>query len=157
MAKQIITKITDDIDGGDADETVQFAVDGVSYEIDLSAKNAAKLREFMSAYQEAGTRLGRVLNASGPQLRSYRSASPQTAVSRAENQRIRAWAVENGYELADRGRIPQHIVDAYNSNTPNPTWVAAQKVAEEVAAKKPPAKKTTTAAKKAAAASFSGA
>ena len=41
MAKQIIHKLVDDIDNGDADETVKFALDGIQYEIDLSEKNAA--------------------------------------------------------------------------------------------------------------------
>ena len=54
MAKTVIVKLTDDIDGGDADETVQFALDGKSYEIDLSAANATKLRDALRPYIEKG-------------------------------------------------------------------------------------------------------
>ncbi len=45
MAKQVITVLTDDIDGGEADRTVEFGLDGVRYTIDLSEKNAGKLRK----------------------------------------------------------------------------------------------------------------
>lgn len=138
MAKQVITKILDDMDGGEADETVNFAIDGIAYEIDLSAKNAGKLRDFLADYQEAGTRIGRV--GAAPQLRSYRANTPaHTATvqqSREENQRIRTWAIDNGYDLAERGRIPQLIVDAYNTGTPNPvrTLVPNEAAAEAVKA-----------------------
>ena len=54
MAKQIIHKLVDDLDGGDADETVKFALDGIQYEIDLSEKNATKLRELFEPYVSAG-------------------------------------------------------------------------------------------------------
>ena len=43
MAKTVIVKLVDDIDGSDADETVQFALDGKSYEVDLSTANASRL------------------------------------------------------------------------------------------------------------------
>lgn len=59
MAKQIIHKLVDDLDGGDADETVKFALDGVQYEIDLSSANAAKLRDAFASYVGAGTKVGR--------------------------------------------------------------------------------------------------
>ena len=54
MAKTVIVKLTDDIDGGDADETVQFALDGRSYEIDLSTANASKLRDALKPYVDKG-------------------------------------------------------------------------------------------------------
>jgi len=54
MAKTVIVKLTDDIDGKDADETVHFALDGKTYEIDLSAANAATLREAFKPFIEKG-------------------------------------------------------------------------------------------------------
>ena len=54
MAKTVIVKLTDDIDGGDADETIQFALDGRSYEVDLSTDNASKLRDALKPYIENG-------------------------------------------------------------------------------------------------------
>lgn len=59
VAKQIIHKLVDDLDGGDADETVKFALDGVQYEIDLSASNAGKLRDVFAPYIANGTKVGR--------------------------------------------------------------------------------------------------
>lgn len=59
MAKETITRLIDDLDKSDADETVRFGLDGVEYEIDLSAKNAAKLRQLLEPYVTHGTRLSR--------------------------------------------------------------------------------------------------
>jgi Lsr2 len=55
MAKTVIVKLTDDMDGGDADETIQFALDGQSYEIDLSTAHASELRQAFKPYIEEGT------------------------------------------------------------------------------------------------------
>jgi len=66
VAKETITKLIDDLDGGEAHETVKFGLDGHSYEIDLSTKNANKLRNAMSPYLESGTRVsGRSTSAVG--------------------------------------------------------------------------------------------
>lgn len=137
MAKQTITTILDDIDGSDAEETVTFALDGIGYEIDLNAKHAGELREFLSKYMDAGTRIGRVEGRNAQLTRHVPSVyRPQTAESREWNQKVRAWAVNNGWELSDRGRIPQHVIDAFEAKAPNPTWLAqreaARKVEEEV-------------------------
>lgn len=140
MAKQIITKILDDLTGDDADESVTFALDGVGYEIDLSAGHALELRKFLARYMDSGKRLGRVDLGRPAQLRTFRataSSSVQNTANRELNQQIREWAANNGWELADRGRIPQTVVDAYETKAPNPEWLAkknaAQKVAAEVA------------------------
>lgn len=156
MAKQVITKLLDDMDGGEADETVSFAFDGSAYEIDLSAKNAARFRELMAPFQQAGNRIGR--SGSPAQLTSYRKAGAGASASRTsreENQKVREWAANNGYDLAERGRIPGHIQEAYDRNTPNPAWVASQnakKLEEEQAAVAKPRKRASS---RAAAASFS--
>ena len=84
MAKTVIVKLTDDIDGGDADETIQFALDGKTYEIDLSAANASKLRDVLKPYIENG----RAGNGSRP--RSPRPSGPpavDTLYSAAERRR----------------------------------------------------------------------
>ena len=64
MAKQVITLLTDDLDGGEADRTVEFGLDGVNYTIDLSEKNAAKLREVFEPYLHAGSRVAAPRNGS---------------------------------------------------------------------------------------------
>jgi hypothetical protein len=112
MAKQVITLLTDDLDGGEADRTVEFGLDGVNYTIDLSEKNAGKLRKALDPFLNAATRVGR----SGGVAPARRGAPASTGrASRDQNQAIREWANKNGYEVSERGRIPSHIVEAYHS------------------------------------------
>jgi hypothetical protein len=92
MAKTVIVKLTDDIDGGDADETVQFALDGKAYEVDLSAANASKLRAALKPYIDSGR------GGAGVRTRNARPSGPAaeiTLYSRLkddEKRRFRAWA-----------------------------------------------------------------
>ena len=112
MAKQVITLLTDDLDGGEADRTVEFGLDGVNYTIDLSEKNAGKLRKALDPFLNAATRVGR---SGGASLASRRNAPASTGrASRDENQAIREWANKNGHPVSERGRIPSHIVEAYH-------------------------------------------
>jgi hypothetical protein len=113
MAKRTIHMLVDDIDGGEADETVRFAVDGVQYEIDLSKKNATKMRDALTRYIEAGSKVGR---ASGGTTRAAagRGRGPAT-MDRDQNRAIREWAQGKGIAVSDRGRIKQEIVDRYHA------------------------------------------
>jgi Lsr2 len=109
VARETFTKLIDDIDGGEAQETVKFGLDGHSYEIDLSAKNANKLRAALAPYLEVGTRVsGR---SSGPS-RGGR-ARGGAGVERDQNKAIRAWAIRKGLPVAPRGRIKAEIVEQY--------------------------------------------
>src|SRR5512144_2776003 len=89
VAKQIIHKLVDDLDGGDADETVKFALDGVQYEIDLSSANAEKLRDVFAQYIAHGTKVGRGGVVVGG--RAARGRGGATA-DREQNKAIREWA-----------------------------------------------------------------
>ena len=92
MAKTVIVKLTDDIDGGDADETIQFALDGRSYEVDLSAANASKLRDALKPYIEKGRARRRE---SRPLARPSGPPAVDTLYSQLsddEKTRFRAWA-----------------------------------------------------------------
>jgi nucleoid-associated protein Lsr2 len=113
VAKQVIHKLVDDIDGGDADETVRYAIDGSQYEIDLSKKNAAKFRDAFAAYVSVSTKIPR-----GGVVVGGRAASRGrggASSDREQNKAIRAWAKKAGKEISDRGRIPQEIVDDYHA------------------------------------------
>ena len=110
MAKQIVTLLTDDLDGGDADRTVEFGLDGVNYTIDLSEKNADKLQKILAPYLSAGTRV----RASRIDGRGSRQPATASRSNRDQNQAIREWAGKNGYEVSERGRIPTSIVEAYH-------------------------------------------
>lgn len=111
MAKQIIHKLIDDLDGGEADETVKFSLDGVQYEVDLSKKNAEKLREDFAPYVAAGVKVGRGGVVVGGRAARGRGGA---AADREQNKAIRAWAKKEGRNISDRGRIPQEIVDEYH-------------------------------------------
>lgn len=114
MAKKVITLLTDDLDGGQADRTVEFGLDGVTYTIDLSENNVGKLRQALNPYIEAGSRVGR---GGGEARRTGRRAngSAPTRTSRDQNRAIREWALKNGYEVSERGRIPASVVQAYSN------------------------------------------
>lgn len=110
MATQTTTILIDDIDGSDAVETVEFALDGASYEIDLNDKNAKKLRDAVASYVGHARH---VRAGGGGSRRGSRTASVRN--SREQLQAIRDWARRNGYEVSDRGRIAASIVDAFNA------------------------------------------
>ena len=105
MAQKVEVHLEDDLDGGPADDTVTFRLDGKDYEIDLSASNAEKLREALRPYAAAGRKVTR---RSGTRSTGHRAAKgdPDTA-------KIRTWAKANGHEVSDRGRIHHSVKDAY--------------------------------------------
>jgi len=109
VAKETITRLIDDLDGGEAQETVKFGLDGHAYEIDLSAKNATKLRNALAAFVENGSRVSGRSAAGASRTRARVGA----VVEREQNQAIRAWAARKGIEVAPRGRIRQDVVEQY--------------------------------------------
>ncbi|GGG60649.1 Lsr2 family protein [Kocuria dechangensis] len=113
MAQNVIIELEDDLDGGSADETLTFALDGREYEIDLSDTNAQMLREALRPYAAAGHKA-----TAGTGVRRKRTTG--TTSSSSETARIRAWATEHGHPVSDRGRIHQHIRDAYYAATSRP-------------------------------------
>lgn len=112
MAKQIITQFIDDIDGSEAAETVEFGLDGQTYEIDLSADKAAALREALAEYVQHSrrTQVQKVRRARKP--RGTTSGPTQT-------QKLREWARERGFQVSDRGRISREIQEAYATRGPD--------------------------------------
>ncbi len=107
MAQKVSVEILDDIDGSTAAQTVQFSLDGVTFEIDLSDRNASALRHELARYIGAGRRIG------GRKVR-VATGQPTTASDRERNQQIRAWANANGYEVSERGRLSSEVVAAYD-------------------------------------------
>ncbi|WP_129841249.1 Lsr2 family protein [Streptomyces sp. RFCAC02] len=102
MAQRVVVTLSDDIDGGEAQETVAFGLDGKTYEIDLNAHNAEKLRTTLAPYVEAGRK-------------QARSGRPFTRTSVAPDPRaVRAWAESNGLGVPARGRLPKKVYDAFN-------------------------------------------
>lgn len=102
MAQRVQVVLEDDVDGSEASETVAFAIDGVTYEIDLSDEHAAQLRSELQPWIVAGRRV------------SGRRTTKQ-AKSGDDNSKIRAWALQQGLAVNARGRISQEIRDAYQA------------------------------------------
>jgi hypothetical protein len=111
VAKETITTLIDDLDGTKAAETVMFSLDGHLYEIDLSTKNAGRLRAALAQYIDVAAPVhaprGRIRAAAG------RRASAPPVSNRDQNQTIRAWAARKGFDISPRGRIRQEIIDQY--------------------------------------------
>ncbi|GAA4836921.1 hypothetical protein GCM10023201_27320 [Actinomycetospora corticicola] len=122
MATRTTVTLVDDIDGGTAEETVGFGLDGAAYEIDLSAANAGELRAALERYVAAARRTGgrRSAGADTAPAASSAPASPSSSSSsRERSQEIRAWANENGAGLSSRGRIPGSVVAAFEAGDPS--------------------------------------
>src|SRR3954447_8154150 len=102
MAQRVQVVLEDDYDGGSADETVTFALDGAEYEIDLSAKNAGRLRDALAPW------VGHARKTGGRRKRGTKASSGTSTSD------MRAWAQENGYEVSSRGRVSAEIRDAYD-------------------------------------------
>ncbi|OBH15683.1 Lsr2 family protein [Mycolicibacter terrae] len=111
MAKKVTVTLIDDFDGeGAADETVEFGLDGVTYEIDLSSKNAAKLRAELKKWADAGRRVG-------GRRRGRSGGGRRGTIDREQSAAIREWARRNGHNVSTRGRIPADIIDAFHAAT----------------------------------------
>ena len=110
MAQKITVALEDDLDGGPADQTVRFGLDGADYEIDLSISNATAFRERLAPYTARARKAGR-----GPRSRPARSAP-----RRERSGDIRAWARKQGITVSDRGRIPASVIEQYQAATRRP-------------------------------------
>ncbi|MFC4563880.1 Lsr2 family protein [Nocardiopsis mangrovi] len=108
MAQKVQVLLVDDLDGGEAEETVSFGVDGAAYEIDLSGNNASKLRDALAPFVEAARK--------APAKGGRGSARAQrNAPSRERSAEIRAWAKAAGKQVNERGRIPAAIVAEFKA------------------------------------------
>ncbi|MFF3869657.1 Lsr2 family protein [Micromonospora sp. NPDC001898] len=114
MARKVITVLTDDLDGGAADRTVEFSLDRVGYTIDLSDEHTGALRNALDPFISAGRRAGRHVVDSGRAARVTARATTAGA-TREENRAIREWATSQGHEISARGRIPVSVVQAYKN------------------------------------------
>jgi hypothetical protein len=110
MAQKVQVILVDDVDGGEADETVSFALDGVSYEIDVSAVNAEAIRDALAPWVGHARRVGGRTGA-----RARAGARPRPAAERTDLSDVRAWARENGYQVSDRGRVSSEVRAAYEA------------------------------------------
>ncbi len=106
MAQRMQMVLEDDVDGGEASETVTFGLDGVTYEIDLNDKNARRFRDDLSTW------VGHARRSGGRKSTGRRGVAP--AGRRADLSQVRAWARSNGHQVSDRGRVSAVVQDAYD-------------------------------------------
>jgi Lsr2 len=117
VARQVHVTLVDDLDGSPASETVIFGLDGRHYEVDLSEKNAARLRDGLSRFLDAARGAG-----SGGHGRRRRSSSTSTAAQpgrssggREHNAAVREWARQHGHAISAHGRLPRSVLEAYRN------------------------------------------
>jgi hypothetical protein len=106
VARRTQVILEDDIDGGSADETVSFSLDGVSYEIDLSRKNANKMRDALALYVGSARKVGG---------RRRKGAGRSSAAKAGSSAEVREWARNNGWDIPERGRIAAEVREAYDA------------------------------------------
>lgn len=111
MARVTKVELIDDLDGSAADETVMFALDNQSFELDLSANHAGILRDILGDYVAAGRKTAGGTATSGRRQRAVTSTGGQS--NREHTQAIREWAKRAGHSVKDRGRIPASVVTEF--------------------------------------------
>lgn len=107
MAQEVITRLVDDIDGGEADQTVVFSWGSAQYEIDLNDKNVEKMAKALAPFIGKARKVSRGATTSRPKTLGR--------PARSDLQDVRAWAHSNGHTVSDRGRIPQTVLEAYDA------------------------------------------
>jgi len=112
MAQQTQIILTDDIDGSKATQTVTFAFQGTSYEIDLNDEHASSIEESFAEWVNAARKTAR-----GGAATAARSSSGSrgSGPKRADLDDVRAWARENGHQVSDRGRVASKVLEAYDA------------------------------------------
>jgi hypothetical protein len=123
VAEKVTVELVDDLDGSPADEKVRFALGGSQYEIDLSSKNAEKLRAALKPYIDVarppGSGAQSVARGPGrPKGATGKRASSGAAALGVDPKAVRVWADENNIDVPTRGRIPKPILDQYVAANP---------------------------------------
>jgi hypothetical protein len=116
VAQRVETRLVDDLDGTEAAETVTFSLEGQQYEIDLSDRNATRLRDSLAAYVGAARRAGTARQPRPATATPTPAPTARTSAAtgdREQSAAIREWARENGHQVSDRGRIPHSVIEAY--------------------------------------------
>jgi hypothetical protein len=108
--QRVDVQLEDDLTGGPADETVEFGIDGRSYEIDLNARHAADFRRQLARFLERASLV----------RPTHRRAPVRTLANRARSRQIRSWAEQQGFSVSDRGRLPREVIQQYESEHGEP-------------------------------------
>ena len=106
MAQQIQTLFIDDIDGGPAEGTVRFGLDGTDYEIDLSTAHTEELHKALAGY------VTHARKAAGPARRGPRG---RRGAGPLDTRMVREWARAEGIDIKERGRVPAQVMEKYKA------------------------------------------
>lgn len=112
MAQKINVLLIDDIDGTDAVETIQFGLDGKTYEIDLNAEHAEALRAGLAPFVTSARKVGAKRSTAAPKAPSKAASSEPS-----DNAVIRAWATSKGIPVGVKGRIPADVRAQYEKES----------------------------------------
>jgi Lsr2 len=117
MAQKTIVTLVDDLTGEEAENisTVEFALEGATYELDLTDENSAKLREALSPYARAGRKIGGGRRSGSRPDRGIRSNGSGAGYHRETLKSIREWAKKNGHSVSDRGRLSAEVLQAWQT------------------------------------------
>jgi hypothetical protein len=110
MAQKIQTLFIDDIDGGDAEGTVRFGLDGSDYEIDLSTVHSEELHNALRTYIEHARKVAVMARRQG-------RAPGRRPGNGLDTTAVRAWAKGQGIDIKERGRVPADVVERYREAT----------------------------------------
>jgi TPP-dependent trihydroxycyclohexane-1,2-dione (THcHDO) dehydratase len=117
MAQKTIVTLVDDLTGEAAENisTVEFALDGRAYELDLTDENSAKLHDALSQYVNAARKIGGQRRSVTRPDRGSQSTSRTTSYNRETLKSIREWAKKNSHNVSDRGRLPAEVLQAWET------------------------------------------
>lgn len=113
MVQKYVVELIDDLDGTPATDSINFALDGVSYTIDLNDEHVNELRSALDPYLSAARKAD--FNAKTTKSSTASSSSSSSGSKRSDLADVRTWANENGHSVSSRGRIPQSVLDAYDA------------------------------------------
>lgn len=108
MAKEIIERLIDDIDGGAAEATIKFSFNEAEYEIDLSKRNISAMEKVLRPYVSVARPVKKI-------TQPKRATRVNGRAKRLDLSKVREWAAENGFDVAPRGRVAATIIDAYEA------------------------------------------
>jgi hypothetical protein len=110
VAQRIV--LSDDLDGSEAVQTLNYTIGGQEYEIDLSEEN---VQRFHAALEPFVSKSRQVERQAAPTRRSKGDGRRRSGASgRDDIPQIRQWAQANGYEVSVRGRIKKEVIEAYD-------------------------------------------
>lgn len=117
MAQKTVVMLVDDLTGEVAENisTVEFALDGRTYQLDLTDENSTKLHDALSPYVNAARQIGGRRRSGARPGRAIKASRRAPGYNRETLKSIREWAKKNGYQVRDRGRLPAEVLQAWET------------------------------------------